>query len=260
MILVESSDHVTTITLNRPDRLNAIDGELVEALREALEAAASDPAVRVVVLTGAGRGFCAGGDLKAMAERERAAATVAESIAEMRGLHRTTELLRGMPKPTIAAVNGPCAGAGLSWACAADLRYAAASAVFTTAFARAGQTGDYGGTWLLPRLVGETRARELYLLAERIGAAEAERIGLVNAVVADDALHAHVAAVAARLAAAAPLALAGIKANLNDAGQVSLPALLDLEAERQVLNRGTRDVAEAARAFAEGREPRFEGR
>jgi 2-(1,2-epoxy-1,2-dihydrophenyl)acetyl-CoA isomerase len=217
---------VATMTLDRPDRLNALDTALVEAVLGRLEQTAQDRDVRVLVLTGAGRAFCAGGDLKA----------------------------------TIAAVNGPCAGAGLSWACAADLRYAAPSAVFTTAFVHAGQSGDYGGTWTLPRIIGSGRARELFLLGDRIDAEEAARIGLVNAVVPQDELLGHVRAIADRIASSAPLAVAAIKGNLNDGERHDLAGLLDRESERFAVNAGTADAVEAARAYAEKRAPRFQGR
>ena len=168
----EVSGPVATITLNRPDRLNAMTEELIGGVLACLEQAAADDAIRAVVLTGAGRGFCAGGDLGAMGEFAGARPEEA-SRAELRRLHRTTELLHEMPKVTIAAVNGPCAGAGLSWACACDLRIAAESAVFRTAFLSAGLTGDFGGTWSLTRLVGAGRARHLFFLNEKLSAASA---------------------------------------------------------------------------------------
>jgi 2-(1,2-epoxy-1,2-dihydrophenyl)acetyl-CoA isomerase len=265
VIRYEVDDHVATLTLDRPERLNAIDLEVVDAVGRSLEQAADDPDVRVLIFTGAGRAFCAGGDLKriddaASADGVWSQAPVDERVAAVRALERTSELLHCMPKVTIAAVNGPCAGAGLSWACAADLRYAASSAVFTTAFVHAGQTGDYGGTWTLPRLVGAGKARELYLLGDRIDAAAAERIGLVSAVVDDAELMARVGAVALRLAAGPPLVLAAIKANLNDGEVLGFGELLDREAERLVRNADSLDAAEAARAFVEKRPPRFVGR
>ena len=155
-------------------------------------------------------------------------------MAELRRLHQTTILLHEMPKPTIAAVNGPCAGAGLSWACACDLRIAAESAVFRTAFLSAGLTGDFGGTWTLTRCVGAARARHLYLLNEKIDAAAALTIGLVGEVVPDAGLADRVAAIASGLASARPGVVAGIKANLNEALDTTLAATLDAEATRQV--------------------------
>ena len=152
----EVSGPVATITLNRPDRLNAMTEELIAAVLVLLEQVSADEAIRVLVLTGAGRGFCAGGDLGAMGEFAEPR-TPGASIAQLRRLHRTTELLHEMPKPTIAAVNGPCAGAGLSWACACDLRIAAESAVFRTAFLSAGLTGDFSSTG--PRRTSGCRPR-----------------------------------------------------------------------------------------------------
>ena len=229
----EVSGPVATITLNRPDRLNAMTGELIGGVLACLEQAAADDAIRAVVLTGAGRGFCAGGDLGAMGEFA-GPRTEEASRAELRRLHRTTELLHEMPKATIAAVNGPCAGAGLSWACACDLRIAAESAVFRTAFLSAGLTGDFGGTWSLTRLVGAGRARHLFFLNEKLSAASAAAIGLVGEVVPDGALMGRVADIASGLAQAPPHVVAGIKQNLNDAQELGLHTLLNAEADRQV--------------------------
>ena len=229
----EVSGPVATITLNRPDRLNAMTEELIGGVLACLEQATADDAIRAVVLTGAGRGFCAGGDLGAMGEFA-GPRTEEASRAELRRLHRTTELLHEMPKATIAAVNGPCAGAGLSWACACDLRIAAESAVFRTAFLSAGLTGDFGGTWSLTRLVGAGRARHLFFLNEKLSAASAAAIGLVGEVVPDGALMGRVADIASALAQAPPHVVAGIKQNLNDAQELGLHALLNAEADRQV--------------------------
>jgi 2-(1,2-epoxy-1,2-dihydrophenyl)acetyl-CoA isomerase len=229
----EVAGPVATITLNRPDRLNAMTEELIGGVLACLEQAAADDAIRAVVLTGAGRGFCAGGDLGAMGEFA-GPRTEEASRAELRRLHRTTELLHEMPKVTIAAVNGPCAGAGLSWACACDLRIAAESAVFRTAFLSAGVTGDFGGTWSLTRLVGAGRARHLFFLNEKLSAASAAAIGLVGEVVPDGALMGRVADIAGGLAQVPPHVVAGIKQNLNDAQELALHAMLNAEADRQV--------------------------
>jgi 2-(1,2-epoxy-1,2-dihydrophenyl)acetyl-CoA isomerase len=248
------------VRFNRPERLNAFDVDVIVRLVSDLEELAGDGEIRAVIVTGAGRGFCAGGDLHGLRDRPPTVRTDDEQVANMLGLTRASVVLHEMPKLTIAAVNGPCAGAGFSLACAADIRIAAASAVFATAFATAGQTGDYGGTWFLPRLVGAAQARELFLLGGRIDAHRAERIGLVNRVVADDDLLITARAMALQASAMAPLALAGLKANLNDADHVSLPELLENEAHRFVRNAATRDSAEAVRAFLEKRPPVFEGR
>jgi 2-(1,2-epoxy-1,2-dihydrophenyl)acetyl-CoA isomerase len=261
----ERDGPVALIRFNRPERLNAFDGDVIECLVEQLEQLAGDVGVRAVILTGSGRGFCAGGDLRTLrrteGESERPRPASSESnVDRMLSLTRASQLLHEMPKVTIAAVNGPCAGAGFSLACAADLRIAARSAVFVTAFLRAGQTGDYGGTWFLPRLIGSGKARELFFLGDRIDAEEAERIGLVNRVVADDDLIPNARELAGRVAECAPLTVAGIKANLNDADALTLGELLRTEAVRFARNRSTWDSSEAVAAFLEKRPPVFEGR
>jgi 2-(1,2-epoxy-1,2-dihydrophenyl)acetyl-CoA isomerase len=173
---------------------------------------------------------------------------------------RSSQLLREMPKVTFAAINGACAGAGLAWACAADIRYCAASAVFNTAFMTAGLSGDFGGTWTLSRIVGPARARELYLLAEKFRAPDAERLGLVSAVLPDEELLPFVRAKAERVAGFAPLTVRAIKANLNEALDVSFSTMLDREAERHIGCGRTEDAKEAAKAFLEKRQPMFRGR
>lgn len=249
---------------NRPERLNAIDADVIASLVTHLEQLGDDRQVRAVILTGTGRGFCAGGDLHALqagpSGPPESSATEDQQVERMLTLTRASTLLHEIPKVTIAAVNGPCAGAGLSLACAADLRIAAQSALFATAFLRAGQSGDYGATWFLPRLVGPGKARELFLLGERIDADEAERIGLVNRVVADQDLMAVTQTIAEQAAQAAPLTMASLKANLNDADDLGLADLMRREAVRFHHNRSTRDSVEAVRAFLEKRPPSFEGR
>ena len=259
-VVYSAADGIATITLNRPDRLNTMTDELLTAALAAFERAAGDDAVRAVVLTGAGRGFCAGGDLGAGPGGGVAAeASLEGRIGTLRRYMCTSQLLRGMPKVTIAAINGACAGAGLSWAAACDLRYAAENAVFTTAFVNAGLSGDFGGTWTLSRIVGPAKARELYLLGDRFDAAEAHRVGFVSQVLAADELLPVVQSVARRVADAAPMALRRIKQNLNDAVDVTFSELLDREARRHVECMGTADAAEAARAFMEKRRPAFRG-
>jgi 2-(1,2-epoxy-1,2-dihydrophenyl)acetyl-CoA isomerase len=259
---------VATITLDRPQHMNTMSRDLLDGTLAALESAADDDAVRAVVLTGTGRAFCAGGDLQGFARREPAGDGAAPGtprgleadVRRLRGSMRTSQLLREMPKVTFAAINGACAGAGLAWACAADIRYCAESAVFNTAFMTAGLSGDFGGTWTLPRIVGPAKARELYLLAEKFRAPEAERIGLVSAVLPDDELLPFVRARAERVAGFAPLTVRAIKANLNDALDVSFATMLDREADRHTRCGRTEDAREAARAFLEKRPPVFHGR
>lgn len=262
-VLVDREGAVVTLTLNRPERLNALSLEAVELLRDTLDGIAADREARAVVLTGAGRGFCAGGDVGALAASGESGGSLREPgalRATIRACTRIVEILRAMPQPVIAAVNGPCAGAGMSLACAADLRVASEAAVFTTAFVGVGQTGDYGLAWTLPRLVGAGRARELLLTARRVPAAEALAIGLVEEVCAPDALADRAAALAAGIAGRAPLTVAGIKASLAEAEVLDLPAFLDREADRYEANAGTEDATEAAIAFMEKRDPVFRGR
>jgi 2-(1,2-epoxy-1,2-dihydrophenyl)acetyl-CoA isomerase len=260
LVLYRAEVGIATVTLNRPDRLNTMTDALLEALLATLEKAADDEDVRVVILGGAGRAFCAGGDLaEGVGGGVGGAGGVESAVGNLRRYMRTAQLLHEMPKPTIAAIKGACAGAGLSLACAADLRYASTSAVFNTAFIGVGLSGDFGGTWTLTRIVGTARAREAYLLAERFGADEAERIGLVSKVVPDDALMDEVTGIAERLAAAAPIALRSIKANLNDALQLDFPAALEREAERHIRCGRTDDAREATNAFLEKRPPVFRG-
>ena len=260
LVLYGAEAGVATVTLNRPDRLNTMTDALLEALLSTLERAAGDEEVRVVILTGAGRAFCAGGDLaEGVGGGVGGAGDIESAVGNLRRFMRTAQLLHEMPKPTIAAIKGACAGAGLSLACAADLRYAATSTVFNTAFLGVGLSGDFGGTWTLTRIVGTAHAREAYLLAERFGAEEAERVGLVSKVVPDEELTDEVSAIAERLAAAPPIALRSIKANLNDALQLDFSTALDREADRHIRSGRTDDAREATSAFLEKRPPVFRG-
>src|ERR1041385_7143709 len=183
--LIETiADGVATLTLNRPDRLNALSAAIMEGLLEALPRLASDPAVGAIVLTGAGRAFCAGGDVKRMAE-ETVPRSSDEDVARLRARMEVSRLLHEIPKPTIAMVNGPAAGAGLAMALACDIRFAGQSARFVTAFAKVGFSGDFGGSYFLSKLVGTGKARELYFTAEPLGATQALSLGIVNRVVSD---------------------------------------------------------------------------
>jgi 2-(1,2-epoxy-1,2-dihydrophenyl)acetyl-CoA isomerase len=184
-LLEQTENGITTLTLNRPERLNALSGEMTAGLKEALERLATDNDCGVIVIAGAGRGWCAGGDVKTMAARGRDQ-TIEDRAEGLRRAHQLPLLIRTIPKVVIASINGPAAGAGFSLACACDLRIAGRSARFGTAFARIGYSGDYGGTWSLTRLVGTAKARELYFTADLIDAEEAGRLGIVNKVVPDD--------------------------------------------------------------------------
>jgi 2-(1,2-epoxy-1,2-dihydrophenyl)acetyl-CoA isomerase len=249
---------VLTLTLNRPERLNSLDTPLLESLRAGFEEAAGDDTVRAVVLTGAGRAFCAGADLAQPSLQGRGAG---DSVrAHLRDLYAPLiTLMRSLDKPVLAAVNGVAAGAGMSLALACDLRIAAESASFLQAFVRIGLVPDAGSTYFLPRLVGMGRAMELALLGERIPAADALAAGLVNRVVPDAAFAEAAASLAAQLAAG-PRSLGMIKRALYASEAGDLAAQLDREAELQALAAQTTDFAEGVTAFLEKRPARFTGR
>jgi 2-(1,2-epoxy-1,2-dihydrophenyl)acetyl-CoA isomerase len=254
-------DAVAVLTLNRPDRLNAMSRPMLDALLEALPRLAEDTAVGVVVLTGAGRGFCAGGDVKAMAEGiELGGQTMEEKAHALRARMEVSRWLHEMPKPTIAMMRGPAAGAGLSMAMACDLRVASDTARFGTAFARVGYSGDFGGSYFLTRLVGTAKARELYFTADLLDAPQALALGLVNRVVPDARLEEETMALASRLARGPRVAYRYMKRNMNAAESASLKEMLDLEAWHHTRTGMTEDHREAARAFVEKREPEIKGR
>ncbi|MBE0622910.1 MAG: enoyl-CoA hydratase [Burkholderiales bacterium] len=258
--LLESvTDRVATLTLNRPDRLNALSTPMLDGLIEALPRLAADPAVGVVVLTGAGRGFCAGGDVKNMAEGTSQLG-LDDAVQRLRGRMEVSRLLHEIPKPTIAMVNGPAAGAGLAMALACDLRIASESARFITAFAKVGFSGDFGGSYFLSKLIGTGKARELYYLGEQLDAGTALALGVVNTVVPDFELLDATMALAQRLAHGPGVAIGLMKQNFNAAETGTLSALLDLEATNQVRTARTEDHQEAARAFVDKRAPVFKGR
>ena len=248
-------DGVATLTMNRPDALNALDAALKRDLAAAVREAGRDRRVRVVVLTGAGRAFCAGQDLRESAERPEA------SFADLlRNTYNPLILaIRRLEKPVIGAVNGVAAGAGASLAFACDLRIAADSASFLLAFGRLGLIPDSGATWFLPRLIGPARAAELMFTNEPLSATDAERCGLVNRVVPGDRLADETTALADRLAAAAPRALALAKRALNHALETGLADALEYEAALQGVAGRTSDHREGVAAFIEKRAPRFQG-
>ena len=258
---------VLTLTLNRPEARNAMSREMNQALQQQLAAAEFDAAVKCIVLTGAGKGFCAGGDVKGMSAREDAkggaagAMTLDEAIHRQRANQRATAgKLFKMPKPTLAALPGAAAGAGLALALACDLRIMASSAIMTTAFARVGFSGDYGGSYFLTQLVGSAKARELYFLSDRVSADEALRLGLTNWVCAPEALAERSREIAQRLANGPSVALRYMKENLNRAMAGDVDDCLDLEATHHIHCGQTEDHREATKAFVEKREPVFKGR
>src|ERR1700757_546634 len=211
-LLESMEDGVAWLTLNRPDRLNAFSPGMLEALGEALQHLGSDAEIGAIVVTGAGRGFCAGGDVKTM--ESRASQGFEERVEGLRRMHQLPLLLRTLPKIVIAMVNGPAVGAGLGLAMACDLRIAGRSARFGTGFAGVGYSGDFGGSWSLTRLVGTAKARELYFLGDIIDAEAAYAIGLVSRIAEDDALHDMTAALARRIADGPRIAYAYMKRNL----------------------------------------------
>ena len=258
--LIETIENgVATLTFNRPERMNALSTPIMDGLLHGLPRLAGDPAVRVVVLTGTGRAFCAGGDVKSMAEggEQRSAA---EATAYLRSRMEVSRILRELPKPTIAMINGPAAGAGLAFALACDLRIAGASARLVTAFVRVGFSGDFGGSFFLTRLVGTAKARELYFTGRPVEADEALSLGLVNRVVPDEQLHDVTMELARSLTHGPAVALTLMKRNMNCAESSGLAELLDMEAAHQVQTGRTEDHREAAKAFVEKRVPVFVGR
>ena len=259
-LLEALKDGVAVLTLNRPDRLNAMSPSMLDALLEALPRLAADPEVGVVVLTGAGRAFCSGGDVKAMAEgREFGGTTLEDKAQALRSRMEVSRWLHEMPKPTIAMVRGAAAGAGLSLALACDLRVAGDTARFATAFARVGYSGDFGGSWFLTQLVGTGKARELYFTTDIVDAREARELGMVNRVVPDARLEEETLALAARLARGPRVAYRYMKRNFNAAESGTLKDLLDLEAWHHTRCGLTEDHREAAKAFVEKRDPVFRG-
>ncbi len=260
-LLAEEADGILVLTMNRPERRNALSREMLGAMADQLARAEADPATRVVVLTGAGGAFCAGGDVKAMAAGRDDDLDIDTIIHRQRISQRATSgRLHLMPKPTIAAIPGAAAGAGLALALACDLRLMSDKAIMTTAFARVGFSGDYGGTYFLSQLVGTAKAREMYFLSDRISAAEAQGLGLTNRVTPPDALMEEAMSMARRLAAGPPVAYRYMKENLNRALCGEPIDCMDLEVTHHVHTGKTEDHKNAAQAFVEKREPEFKGR
>jgi 2-(1,2-epoxy-1,2-dihydrophenyl)acetyl-CoA isomerase len=259
-LLVEVKDGIAVMTFNRPERLNALSREMIEASIATLERLAVDPAVGCIVVTGAERGFCAGGDVTAMNAGSGGELTFEQKLDRQRAGHRLSGLLYSIPKVTIAAVNGAAAGAGLSIALACDLRIASDKAKFTTAFAKVGFGGDFGITWPLTRLLGEAKAKELLFLSDVLTAAQAEALGLVNRVVPPEQLMSVAREMAGRIARGPQVSYRYMKENVRLASQDDYLTMLDREAWTHLRCGETDDHREGARAFVEKREPQFKGR
>jgi 2-(1,2-epoxy-1,2-dihydrophenyl)acetyl-CoA isomerase len=255
LVEVDADAAIATVTLNRPEALNALTVPMKQDLLAALRRVERDSAVRAVILTGAGRAFCAGQDL-----RERLAPDAAPLGVEVRERYNPIiRAMRGLPQAIVGAINGVAAGAGASLAMACDIRIASDAATFSLAFGRVGLVPDSGATWFLPRLVGATRAAELALLNDPVSAPDAVRLGLVGRVVPAEQLATEARSVAARLAAGAPRAIALTKRALNAAWERDLDAALEYEAQLQDMAGRTKDHAEGLAAFVEKRQPRFTG-
>jgi len=259
-LIYETKDHVATLTLNRPERLNALGGTLREDLTDALTHAIDDSDVRVIVITGAGKGFCAGGDVKAMQDANVAGRTrpLIERVAPSRD--RTVLLMRDSPKPLIAAVNGAAAGAGMNLALACDIRLASSAAKFSQAFVRRGLHPDWGGTYFLPRVVGMAKACEMIFTGQLIDADEALRLGIVSAVHPPERLLPATYELAAKIAQGPPIAIRLARRALYRNLQEDLRSALEFETFAQNICADTEDAREGIRAFVEKREPKFSGR
>ena len=272
-LLTRLDEHgVFTVTFNAPDVKNAIDTRTQARLLTVLHDAGRDPGVRVVVLTGAGNSFCTGADVRSMGAPDPddpiAQKWVESSVWQdaearvdrLRHLSRASVLLHRMGKPTVASLRGPAAGLGFSLALACDFRIGSRTASLLPAFVRIGMPGDYGGTYFLTKLVGPARAKEIYMLGDRIDAETALRLGLLNRLVDDAELESQTESFARRLAAGPPIALRYVKENVEAALDGTLDSTLDMEARNMIRSRLTEDAKEAMAAFLEKREPRFQGR
>lgn len=263
-LLADLTGGILTLTFNRPEARNALSSELLQALGSQLADGEINPEVRCVVITGTGAAFCAGGDVKAMSEtNSNGAKSTLDTLIQRQRLNQraTSGRLYKMPKPTLAVLPGPAAGAGLSIALACDLRIMSSTAFMTTAFAKVGFAGDYGGSLFMSQLVGTAKARELYFLSDRISAKEAEDLGLTNWVVEPEALQESAADIAQKLANGPTVSYSYMKENLARAlTSADVHDCLDLEASHHIHCGGTDDHKNAVEAFIEKRAPVFEGR
>lgn len=259
-LLYEVKDAVATLTLNRPERMNALGDTLRDDLYAAVVRASGDSDVRVMVITGAGKGFCAGGDVKAMndAKEGRATRPLIDKVAPLRD--RVLAAMRDAPQPIIAAVNGAAAGAGMNLALGCDIRLASTAAKFTQAFVKRGLHPDWGGTYFLPRIVGMAKACELIFTGDVIDAQEALRLGIVNAVHPPETLMTATLELARKLAAGPPIAIRLAKRALYHSLDVDLRSALEFETFAQNICSETEDAREGIRAFVEKRAPNFTGR
>lgn len=259
IVLQDLDRGLLTITMNRPDRRNALNQDMIRGLVEAAHRAKDDPDVRAVLLKGAGGTFCVGGDVKSMAAAG-APPPLEQKVANLRRGMEVSRILHQMPKPVVAQIDGAAAGAGLSMALACDLRVAGASAKITTAFAKVGLSGDFGGTYFLTHLIGAAKARELYLTSPVLTAEQAQALGIVSRVVPDAEVEAATRELALSLAQGPTVTLGYIKTNINNAETLSLEACFDGEALHHSRCAETADHKEAAAAFVEKRAPSFQGR
>lgn len=261
VILKCVENKVATLTFNRPDKLNALSRDLLHQSIAVLKEWGRDPAIGAIVVTGAGRAFCAGGDVGGMAKQnDDAPLPLEQQIDGLREAQELSWLLYNLPKVTIAAVNGHAMGAGLGVCLACDLRFASEHAKFGTAYAKVGFGGDFGTTWLLARYAGAPKAKELFFLGDIINAEEAHRIGLINRVLPHDGLLNEVQALATRIAHGPLTSYRYMKANVNLAMTTDFRTLLDREAETHLRCGQTEDHKEGVRAFLEKRAPNFSGR
>ncbi len=259
VLLEAKHDGIATLVMNRPDRLNALSSELASALNDALGRVAEDESIRVVVLTGAGRAFCAGGDL-GLIGKGRASGTTKELEPLLRAGMQAVVKMRTMPQPVIAAVNGAAAGAGMNIALAADIRIAAEEAMFGQNFAKVGLFPDYGGMYFLPQLVGPAKAAELFYTGEMIDAKTALRLGIVNQVVPVVQLEAEVKNLAQKISQGPPLPIRAVKKTLFGSERKALEDALENEVREQMRCFSSEDCGEGIRAFFEKRPPQFHGK